>query len=283
MARTLSRTPERTNRLILYGAIALAALAAVLIFVALSRSSGAGSTSKAAAGDMTVVTAAVDIKAGTKITDDLLTTTTVASSNAIAGVLTDRKTTIGLTTVYPIAKGEQLSSAKLVGGADAKTSPSYIIPAGKRAFAVAISSTTSANQLLVAGDRVDVIAVGKQSLPQTTTSGTQEKDFPASITLLQNIEVLAVENVTLKPTARLDANGKPITSATSDGSLSTNPNPQDTQTDAKVAVLSVDPQQAQQLAVAADGYKIYLSLRAPGDTATPLDPKNIVTLPANIQ
>ncbi|HEY7801393.1 MAG TPA: Flp pilus assembly protein CpaB, partial [Dehalococcoidia bacterium] len=182
------------------------------------------------------------------------------------------------------AKGEQVSSAKVLGGsATAKTSPSYIIPAGKRAFAVPISSTTSANQLLVAGDHVDVIAVGKVKDATPGASGDNSQTLPASITLFQNIEVLAVQTTTLKPISRVDANGTPITSDTSDGALATNPNPQTTTNDASVAVLSVDPAQAQALAVASDGYKIYLSLRPPGDTDTPLDPKNIVTLPTDLQ
>ena len=77
--------------------------------------------------------------------------------------------------------------------------------------------------------------------------------------------MLAVQTTTLKPVSRIDANGTPIASDTSDGALATNPNPQDTTTDASVAVLSVDPQQAQALAVASSSYKIYLSLRSPGD------------------
>ncbi|MDE3097148.1 MAG: Flp pilus assembly protein CpaB [Chloroflexota bacterium] len=280
MARTLTHmSPERTNRLILIGAVTLAALAALLIFVALSRSGSGTSGGAAPAGDITVVTAAGDIAAGQKITDAMLTTTSVARAHAIAGALTSPAAAVGLTAIYPLAKGEQIAASKLVGGASSKVSPSYIIPAGKRAFAISVEQKTTPTQLIVAGDHVDVIAVGKKK----AAPGATGQDLTAGITLLQDVEVLAVDDVALKPVSRLDANGKPITSGTADGTIATNPDATNTQPNAKTVTLAVTPAQAQLLAVGQDGYHLYLSLRPPGDTSAPADPSNIMTLPAPIQ
>ncbi|MHB8377797.1 MAG: Flp pilus assembly protein CpaB [Dehalococcoidia bacterium] len=279
MARTLTHmSPERTNRLILIGAVTLAALAALLIFVALSRSGSSTPSPAAPAGDITVVTAASDIAAGQKITEAMLTTTSVARAHAIAGALTSPAAAVGLTAIYPLAKGEQIAASKLVGGASSKVSPSYIIPAGKRAFAISVEQKTTPTQLIVAGDHVDVIAVGKKKAAPGTTG-----DLTAAITLLQNVEVLAVDNVALKPVSRLDANGKPITSGTADGTIATNPDTTNTQPNAKTVTLAVTPDQAQMLAIGQDGYRLYLSLRPPGDISAPADPANIMTLPAPIQ
>lgn len=284
MARTLTQPgPERTNRLIFIGAVALAAVAAVLIFVALRAATGGKSSSRSSAGaTMSVITASRDIKAGTKITDDMLAVTTVPKSAAIGSVLTDKSSVVGLTTLYPLAKGEQLSSSKVVGAAASKDKVvfSYTIPQGKRALSVTVNQTTSVNGLVVAGDHVDVIVVGKQRQPNGALGG---QELPASVTLLQDVEVLAVDESAQRPISRVDRNGNPIRSDTADGSLATRPDKTVAQPDAKTVTLAVTPEQAQALAVGTDSYHVYLSLRPPGDDSKPVEPNNIVTLPVPLQ
>jgi pilus assembly protein CpaB len=274
MARTLTRSkPERTNRLLLIGAVGLAALAAVLIFVSLSRSSGGGGSSSA--GDITVVTAASNIATGQSITAGMLSTAHVSKSAAIAGYVTDKASLVGLTALYPIAQGEQISTSKIVGAAaGAGVSPSYIIPQGKQGFAIQVSQTTSPNALITAGDHVDVIAVGKSA----GSGSSSAPQLPAALTIVQNVEVLAVDSAALKPVSRFDKDGKPIQSGASDGSIATNPNPTGTKADAKTITLAVTPEQAQQLAIGQHGYTLFVSLRAPGDNATIVDPNKIAVL-----
>jgi pilus assembly protein CpaB len=253
MAQTLARPdPARTNRLILIGAIVLAALAAVLVFVALSRSSGGSSTTTTSiAGTVDVVTASRNISGGAKITDDMLKIVTVPKNLVIEGASTDPSTLKGLTTRYPLAKGEQFSAIKL-GQADAVKVFAGVIPPGKRAVAVPVTETTSVGGLIVAGDHVDITAV---------INGRTGGNGDQATTLLQDIEVLSVAQTAQKATTRLDANGTPI----ADDSISTRPGDTSAQPTARSITVAVNPQDVSIIALAQEQGKIYLSLRPTGD------------------
>jgi pilus assembly protein CpaB len=258
MARTLAGAgPERTNRLILIGAIALAVVAAVLVFASLS-SYGASDSSGSIGGTKVVVVAAQDIKAGTKITSDMLTTAVLPDKSLVDGAVVDKQAAVGLTNLYPIYKNEQVSAPKLGQGNDA-CGFRCAIPNGLVAASVPISETTSVGGLIQPGDYVDITAVyGKSNGDNATT-------------LLQNVLVLAVGQNAAKPTAQLDSNGNPLPA---DSAAVVAPDNQDPNNKAKTLTVAVNPQDVGTLALAADQGTIYLSLRPPGDATIVPAPQN---------
>ncbi len=250
MARTLAGAgPERTNRLILIGAIALAVVAAVLVFASLSSFGGSDNTNSIG-GTVSVVVAAQDIKAGTTITGDMLTTAVIPSKVLVNGAVTDKQAAVGLVNLYPIYKNDQVSAPKL-GQGDKNCGFRCAIPNGMVAVSVPISETTSVGGLIQPGDYIDITAVYNKSNGDNATG------------LLQNVLVLAVGQNAAKPTAQLDSNGNPLPadSAAVVGSDNTDPNNK-----AKTLTVAVNPQDVGTLALATTQGTVYLSLRPPGDT-----------------
>jgi pilus assembly protein CpaB len=252
MARTVAQAgPERSNRLIFIGAVALAVLAAVLIFVALNNSRSSKKTDLGATSS--VVTAAKDIKAGSKITGEMLELRDVPNGSVLAGVYTETKGLVGLTTKYPVQKGEQISDAKIGQTAKDKVFAD-LVPAGKRAVSIPITEITSVGGLIVAGDRVDITAI----INKPTANGVEQAS-----TLLQNVQVLSVGQTAQQLTAQVDANGNPI----NDGSAGARPKDTGAQPAARSITVAVDPQEVGVLALAQEQGKIYLSLRPVGEDA----------------
>jgi pilus assembly protein CpaB len=279
MARTIARpgSPERQNRLIFIGAIGLAALAAVLIFVGLrgygSDDSGGGGLP---GGNINVVVASREIPAGTSITGDMFELATLPQNGIVEGALTEREGLEGLVVRQNMARGEQFTAAKLGQEGDDEKTLSYIVPPGKRAVAVQVSEETSVGGLIVPGDHVDVVVVGTRKEP--------EDDFlnglPASFVLLQDVEVLSVAQNTQKPIARYDKDGNLIETDTAEGSLSTRPDSTEAEPDADSVTLAVDVNDAAKLALAVTSYEVVLVLRSDGDTSAVDDPDEIISLPA---
>src|SRR3990172_4343242 len=108
MARVIAGTaPERTNRLMMLGAVLFAAIAAVLIFVALRETDGGSGTS---AGAESVVVAARDIETNTKLTADMVEVRSVPLDQVITGAYTSTTGLIGLPARYLIQQGEQITT-----------------------------------------------------------------------------------------------------------------------------------------------------------------------------
>jgi pilus assembly protein CpaB len=246
---------DRANRLILIGAVGLAVLAAILVFVGLSNFGGSSDSSSGFGSTVNVVVAAGDIKAGTKITSDLLDVSTVPSRAAVAGAVTDKSAVVGLTALYPLQKNDQLSAVKL-GQSEKDLGFTGVIPTGMRAFAIQVTEMTSVGGLIVAGDHVDITSV---------YANTAGNGAPQASTLLQNVLVLSVGQTTAKPVARLDAKGTPLAA---DSQIAAPPDNTSAKPTARTLTVAVAPKDVSVLALAQDQGKIYLSLRPPGDTAT---------------
>jgi pilus assembly protein CpaB len=253
MARTLAGAgPERTNRLILIGAIALAVVAAVLVFAGLS-SFGGGGGSTAIGSTVSVVIATQDIAPGTKITSDMLETAVIPQKSAIQDVFTDKAPAEGLIARYPLQAHEQVTATKLGQGSGNVPGITDLIPTGLRAFSIPIDEKTSVGGLILPGDHVDVTAV--------FTKGNADGN---SATLLQNVLVLAVGQNAAKATTRLDSNGNPLPA---DQQSVGAPSDTDPNAKAKSITVAVNPQDIAALALATDQGTIYLSLRPPGDAS----------------
>jgi pilus assembly protein CpaB len=280
MARTLSQAgPERTNRLIFIGAIALAALAAVLVFFALSNfgdDSSSKDTTTNLGATSSVVVAARDISAGTKITAEMLETSVLPASGTLAGVFSDKVAAVGSTTRVNLGKGEQLTAAKLGLTAKDRTF-SDVVPTGKRAVAIQVDEKSNVGGLVVAGDHVDVIVIGKN---KTINKDDPLNDLPVAFTLLQDVEVLSVSDTALKPTVAKDTSGTPIAGDNATGNTATRPDKLEPDQTAHTVTLGVSPEQATTLALASDSYTVYLTLRPNGDDGKLANPDQHIIIPA---
>ena len=260
MARTIaSANPERQNRLIFMGAVTFAILAAVLVFAALSGvgDDGGGGGSAVFGDTVDVVVASQEISAGTRVSGDMLQLATLPVNGIVEGALTTREGLDGLVVRQNMAKGEQFTAVKLgQSESDADKTLSAIVPPGKRAAALEVDEDTLVGGLVVAGDRVDVIVV----IEDQNGDGP-----PRALTLLQDVEVLAVAQTTQKPVTRLDRDGNPIETDTASGTLSTRPDDTSSNEKAKTVTLAVDPNDAALLALAQDQGKVYFVLRGQGD------------------
>jgi pilus assembly protein CpaB len=240
---------SRTGLLI---AAILAAVTGVLVFILLQgNDDGSGVRIPDGDGETTIVTAAELIPAGTEITDDMLELTKVPTGVLLAGVFSDRSLVEGRIARYPIYAGEQLVQDKLA--TESEGGISGAVPAGMRGIAIGVNRVVSPGGLVRPGDRVDILVVMDVEYTDVNTerSFTQTR----SLTLGQNIEVLAVEDRIQNFVVRDEQ-------AETAGTTTEQPDPD---RDGGNITLAVAPQAAQNLLLADAKGEIRLSVRARGD------------------
>jgi pilus assembly protein CpaB len=261
MQNSMTQAPQgRASRRQIYIAGALGLLAAVLVIILLgdrSASNGQGSDST-----VSVVVAAQPIAAGELITDALLTTKTLPPPAIPEDSFQDKALLKGKTVRYPIAKGEPITTARLIQPSGTK-SLSFQIPPGMRGMTIPVNPKNTPAALIAPGDFVDVIlSVDLVTLTGRAVPTPVGSDHPlrGSSTILQNVQVLSVDRYYV-------ANGVVYDS-------STRGTPPDEKTDVTFVTLALTPDQAQLLWLAADGGKLTLVLRPFGeDTLVPLAPR----------
>jgi pilus assembly protein CpaB len=259
------------------GAIALAIIAAVLVFVALSNFGEDGGGSSALGGDVDVVIASRDIEPGTTITSDMLEVATVAGQLAIDNAITDRDQLDGFTTLQRVARGEMFAPNKLVEGAvDEDAGLVYTVPQGKRAMAISVDTDKIVGGHVRAGDNVDVVVVFDPVEPE----GAPSQDVLVSRVLLQDIEVLAVAENAQEPITRFDEEGNVIVPEDADEAQGLRSGDEDPDPDADTVTLAVNTNDVPLLALAAEGGTVYLALRPVGAT-DPVDLSTIEGIPTN--
>jgi pilus assembly protein CpaB len=214
---------------ILLSAFVIAALCSFVVFRLVSHRI----TNTPIARTTRVVAAAANIKLGSIIHDNDLTTLEIAGTLP-QGVILDPKDAIGRGVLSDIYAGEPILNSRLAapgsGGGLAAT-----IPDGFRAAAVKVDQVVGVAGFVIPGMRVDVLISGNPPGVTNNTQGTVAK------TLLQNIEVLSAGTDIQK-----DAEGKPQ--------------------QVQVVNLLVNPEQAELLSLAGNEAKIQLVLRNPLDT-----------------
>jgi pilus assembly protein CpaB len=172
------------------------------------------------------------------------------------------------TTRYPLAENEQVTSLKIgVTKEDAKDQGlSFVLPSGMRAFSITVSEESSVGGLILPGDLVDIIAIFQADLV----------GVDKAVTLLQNIEVLAVAQEAQEPIPPVQATqtATPVPS----GTLGERPSDVKPNPSARTVTLAVTQDQAQLLALVQAQGDLALSLRAYGDRA-PVSPTETNLLP----
>lgn len=179
-----------------------------------------------------VLAAATDIKLGSVLRDNDLTTIEIAGTLP-KGAITRREDAIGRGVISNLYSGEPILDSRLAapgsGGGLAAT-----IPQGMRASAVKVNDVVGVAGFVTPGMRVDVLIAGNPP-------GAAANQGPVVKTILQNIEVLSAGT-----DIQRDAEGKPQ--------------------QVQVVNLLVTPQQAEVLSLASNETHIQLVLRNPLDT-----------------
>ena len=137
-----------------------------------------------------VVVGAKQIQMGTVLTNDMLVIKKIPVKGAHPDAAHSISEVSGCFTIGPIEKDEQILVSNLSKSATDTGVLSYTIPEGMRAVSIPVDNVSSINNLISPGNRVDIIA----------TLDLANKDNSAKLSttfvLLQNIQVLAVGNIT---------------------------------------------------------------------------------------
>jgi pilus assembly protein CpaB len=250
MQATITATRSADRRL-LFIALALGVVAAGLT-IAYLRSAEARSRIVEQVVPMSpVVVAREVIPAGQKIGLNMVEVRPIPSGTVGSDTATSVEQVIGQTARYPISSGEQVSRLRLIGGANG-AALSFHIPPGLRAFTVPINANRSPASMLVPGDFVDVLAVlngPDLGVPLPANAG----DPDGVLTVLQNVQVLAVQT-------NYVAQGAPYDSSVRGAPPKSNVN---------TITLAVTPEEAQFLTLLLDRTKLFtVALRGFGDDKT---------------
>ena len=247
-------SPGRANRRFVLLAITLGLLGAVLVYVAFSRSSSSTDGGGSSGADTPVVVAKEGIPARTKITQSMLDVRLIPADNRSEFAYGDPAEVVGQVTRFPISANEQVLSSKVVslapGSTAASRSLSFVIPPGKRGFAIGTSSIQNAGGLILPGDYIDILVM------YDITFGGDEQTSYFVQTMMQNIEVLAVAQgiVDVVTDATPTAGGQRVRN--SEG----RPDP-----GANTLTLALTPEQAQKIYLAESNGRIRLALRPFGE------------------
>ena len=188
---------------------------------------------------VSVVVADIDIPRGRSLSADMLDERNWPKESVPEGAISDVSAAIDRTVLVPLAKGELLLDAKLAAKG-AGRGLAAIIPPGMRAVTIQTPNiATGVAGFVLPGNKVDVLltVAGTPSLEDPTGGGS-------TVTLLQNVEILAVDQ-------RIDA-------------------PQENKMDPKElrsVTLLVTPADAARLELGQNRGTLHLALRNPADKA----------------
>ena len=224
--------------LVLLGVVA--ALSAAVL-VSTFQASGRGAAVQPPAREVEVAVAAKPIAAMTLLDSSCLTTQ-MMSREAAAEYFRSPAQVIGKVTSVPLMQGQGISkNCLVVDGSGPHLAAA--LPAGRRALSVSLADCSGMSGILYPGSIVDVLATFK--IPSLNS-----REEAISTTLLQGIEVLAVENQTVL---------SPESNAAKKSLVDTG---------RRMITLLVDAKQAEVLQLATEHGNLSLALRNPRDTAT---------------
>ncbi len=202
-------------------------------------------TYKASGKFITVAVAREKIPARTGITEQLVEFKEMPSNYVNADAITEKNDVINHLSKGDIYPGEQILKNKIIAPDDPSGGVAMMIEPGRRAATIEVDPVAGVAGILKPGDRIDAVVV--MDVPgQTKTT--------VASTFIQNIRVLAVTGTagTGKDT------GQPIS---------------------QLITMSLNPMEAQQLALASARGNLRLLLRMPGDqNITPISSSQINNL-----
>lgn len=141
-----------SNKNLLFIAVGLSLLTAILVYNYLKGVTGLPTTSPGIA----VIVAKMDIPPKTKITPDMVQEVKVPAEYIQPGAVTTLEKVVGIIVREQIASGEQILERRLVRESKS-VGFTGIIPRDKRAVTVAVNEITGVAGFIKAGDYVDVV------------------------------------------------------------------------------------------------------------------------------
>ena len=260
---------RRTSRLVLLLGIFLAALTFVVVLV-ISQPGGGGGTTPVASLPPTqipVVVAVSDIALGTVVTEDLLTTRTIAVPSVETNALGDVSQAVGKTTRTNITAGQQVHATDFQNRA-----VPISVPTGKRAFPIQVNELTGVLNLLDVGDTVDLaISLRGDAFPvvQVLTDG--------SVTVVSGINPLSIKIPLLMQDIQIIGVLDAPAPAPVEGQAAPAASQKPTITGAnKLLVLAVTPQQAEVLLFARTTGTLDAILRPTSDAGQTVDTTGVI-------
>ena len=259
----------RSNKGLILLGLFLGIVSAVLVVVYLSQASDGGGGDVSGGAVTPAVVATQDIAAGTRVTEEMVEVREISAGAVLAGVFGDTADVIGQVTRIPLVAGEQVIPTKVtatgaaIGGVD-NPPLAYVVPEGKRAVSVEVSSIIGASGLIRPGDYVDVILTVRIESTDAAEAGgfvlEGGKDEIAR-TVLQNAQVLTIDQ---EVTTAVPSEGEETGLAATDDA--------DANSEATTVTLAVSPVHGEVLTVAETCGKNFsgrlaLALRAFGDSS----------------
>lgn len=225
-------------------AAVIALIVAVLLFVVLSRRVSPPRAPEPQT--VTVVMARANIPAYTELAAGMLETKKLPRDQAPFGALSDPVEAIGQLAQFELEEGQTLTRRDVIP-AGARQGLTFVIGEGMRAVTVALDPISGVGGFAQPTDRVDVVATFDRS--ETTITKT----------VLQDVEVLAINEQTIRPPAKNQNHD-----VTDEGAKKKEEEAPATLL-VKSATLAVTPPQAQILILSAARGTIHLVLRPRSD------------------
>jgi len=255
----------RSGKVVLLLALFLGLISAVLVYVYLSQTGGEETVASDTGATEPVVVASENIDPGTRITGDMVKIKAVSEEAVVAGGFSTTADVVGSVARFPIAAEEQVLGGRLTSTVLTTASDdlplAYVVPEGKRGLSIRVEEVISAGGLVLPGDRVDVIMVAniKSNLPPPLD------ESHLSITILQNLEVLAVAQEVEEVVPEMTDDGTTPTETDSGTTQRVPLGWPDSNPEATTVTVAVTPSEAQILAMADEKATLRLALRPFGD------------------
>ncbi len=264
---------NKTQRYVFYLGLLLAGIAAIIVFVAVNGAdSGTGGGS--GGGNVPVVVANDVIPAQTRITADMLTVNFVSPDEASADAFTSRGQLVDRVVTEEVAAGAQILPAAVSDTAG--DGLAFKVEPGMRGISVTVQEVVTAGGNLRPGDRMDMVGIFSVAdvesanyilqilgldyqlvdppKPATTAvegEETNEPDLILTVTMLQNVKLLAL--------------AQSLTESTAGGNVADDAAETDSEPGAATATVELTPQQAQEITWADQFGVIRMEARAVGD------------------
>jgi pilus assembly protein CpaB len=226
-----------------------AAVAASILVASLKSGAPALASTSVTPAEMQIMVAAKPMAAMSIVEARSVLTKTVPANEAPANSMRRPTDVIGKLLTVPIVEGQVLTSTCF---ADEKSGARLASALANGMRAVSVSLTPDKAGLLYAGSIVDVLV--SLNRPSTEGSGTMEA---MSMTLLQGVQVLAIDDTSVMSDPASSEPSTPETAASARRG----------QRDRRLVTLMVNSNQAKALQLAAQYGAVSLALRNPLDTA----------------
>jgi len=254
---------DRSQRYVFYLGVLLAAIAAIIVFVAInSAESGTGST-------VAVVVANDTIPAQTRVTSDMLSVRFLSPDAANPDAFSSRSQLVDRVVTTEIAAGAQILPSMVsdvIGDGLA-----FKVDPGMRGISVEVREVVTAGGNIKPGDKVDVVGVFQVDSVEAANhllaqlgltykvadpdleEGDVAQSYVLTTTLLQNVKVLGLAQT--------------LTTTTASGALAQEVKEADAEPKAATATVQVTPAQAQMLTTADEFGILRMDARPVADDA----------------